>query len=147
MHPKPWLESWVLSHLNPLTIVRGYDGTEETREEEVAWVASDPKNYPESEHECAVARLLSLAPAMARTLCLVEWSGSQDIYDYGSADPVCPVCQGSRTTIEHRRAPGDNIALVTVGGHEPDCLLDAVLTAAGLTEEDRDYVRRTSGRP
>lgn len=44
--------------------------------------------------------------------------------------PLCPACRGDGPAHHHE------------GKHEPDCLLDAALTAAGLdTQEKRDAAR------
>lgn len=59
--------------------------------------------------------LIAAAPALARALCRVEWPGG-----------YCGECESERF----------------YGGHAPDCPLDAALTAAGLTAEDREEVRR-----
>jgi len=72
--------------------------------------------YEEAVAEPEDARLAAAAPMLARALCLVEWEG----------DSGCPACDGY----------DDNGSLHTV-----DCPVDAALTAAGLTQEDRVAVR------
>lgn len=78
-----------------------------------------PTNYRElmTDEECdAIAPLVRTAPAMARALCMVEYSDNDDI-------DMCPAC---RHCI----------------GHAADCKLDAALTAAGLDAAAREEVRR-----
>ncbi len=74
-----------------------------------------------------VQRLIDAAPAMARALCLVEWSGNER-YGYG---PACPVC------MELPPPPAGD------GKHAHTCALDAALTAAGLDAEARGKVRQS----
>lgn len=78
--------------------------------------------------------LAAAAPALARALCRVEWGSFRDISDYGTREEVCPAC-----CCHVRRFAR---ASVVVGGHAANCPLDAALTAAGLTAEDREEVRR-----
>ena len=65
------------------------------------------------------ATLIAAAPALARALCRVEWNV------WGDCDVLCPCCCAPR-----------------LRGHAADCPLDAALTAAGLSAEDREEVRR-----
>ena len=65
------------------------------------------------------ATLIAAAPTLARALCRVEWNV------WGDCDLLCPCCYAPR-----------------LRGHAPTCYLDAALTAAGLTAEDREEVRR-----
>ena len=65
--------------------------------------------------------LIAAAPAMARLLCRLEWSSVQD-------ETGCVVCG--------EFADGD------VPEHTADCLLDAALTQAGISPEERERVRQ-----
>ena len=67
----------------------------------------------------AHGRLITAAPTLARALCRVEWNV------WGDCDLLCPCCYAPR-----------------LRGHAPTCYLDAALTAAGLSAEDREEVRR-----
>lgn len=79
----------------------------------------------------ADASLIAAAPAMARLLCRLEWSG-YDGFDSGHGGwIVCPICR----THPPERLPQ------TTWRHAPDCALDAALTAAGLDAEERERVR------
>ena len=71
----------------------------------------------------AHGRIIAAAPALARALCRVEWLGSAD-------GPGCPWCLSEQGLSPH------------LSQHAADCPLDAALTAAGLTAEDREEVRR-----
>ncbi len=79
----------------------------------------------------AYATLAAAAPGLARALCRVEWEGSLN----PSGDPACPECR-----CPPQAAMG--ASGLYPGGHAPDCPVDAWLTAAGLTAEDREEVRR-----
>ena len=78
-----------------------------------AELVSDELLYPAD-----VARIIAAAPAMARALCLVEWT------DNVRGD-MCRACGRLETE-----------------GHRNHCPLDAALTAAGLSPEDREQVRK-----
>lgn len=62
----------------------------------------------------ALDRLIRAAPALARALCRIEWP-----------EGYCGECRAERPY-----------------GHQPGCGVDAALTAAGLSHEDRMEVRR-----
>lgn len=71
---------------------------------------------------------------MAVTLTVVEWV-DLDTGEYGGTGQ-CPACCGYVKPEYY---------LVTTFGHKPGCALDAALTAAGLTAEDRQRVREGKG--
>lgn len=75
-----------------------------------------------------VARIIAAAPAMARALCLAEFSG----YDPVRGCDVCPVCKSF----------GYDGSTSPPAPHDPDCGLHQSLTAAGLSPEDREAVRK-----
>ena len=75
------------------------------------WVHPSRLDYNGS---VALDRLIGAASALARALCRVEWF-----------EGYCGECGSERP----------------YGGHKTDCLLNAALTAAGLSDEDRDEVR------
>ncbi len=75
-----------------------------------------------AEHE-AIARLAAAAPAMARALCLSE----------RDAGDRCAGC-------------AQEWWFLTGLKHEDDCALDAALTAAGISPEDREAVRKAGAR-
>jgi len=66
------------------------------------------------------AHLIAAAPAMARLLCRLEWSQTRvDLVPH-----TCPACW-------------------MAGNHHAKCELDAALTAAGISPEERERVRAT----
>ena len=77
----------------------------------------------------AWAKLLAAAPAMARLLCRLEWSACYPCGPDDSEhdqDRACPEC-GAHAALDHL----------------PGCLLDAALSAAGISPEERERVRAT----
>lgn len=68
------------------------------------------------------ARLAAQAPAMARLLLAVQWSGRHP----HDGEPCCPSCQIDLIY--------DDDETHVVGPHAPDCELAAVLRAAGVIE-------------
>ncbi len=69
----------------------------------------------------ARAKLAATAPTMARALCSIEWSESEDDLKVLQ----CPWCGGTDPT------------------HASHCELDRALTQAGLDSEAREVVRET----
>ena len=113
---KPWLETWRTDHDNSgdPTIFRPLLAGESMALEVATFAIYEAPNSQVSE-QYARRDLAAAAPALARALCRVEWPGG-----------YCGECESERF----------------YGGHAPDCPLDAALTAAGLTAEDREEVRR-----
>ncbi len=76
-----------------------------------------------------VARIFAATPALARELAMLEWSRRFNT-GYGTSRELdghsCPSCWQEQPT------------------HAPACRLDAALTAAGLTPEDREAVRKAA---
>ena len=79
--------------------------------------------------------LAAAAPAMARALCLAETSYGEGDY-YCTAYQSCGVCA---KPIAYTIEDGKHVAIIQ---HKPACPLDAALTAAGLSPEDREQVRK-----
>lgn len=68
-------------------------------------------------------KLAAQAPAMARLLLGLQWSGEND----GQTGPFCPICGGGEPGKKHPdQRESDPV------GHEPKCELAAVLRAAGV---------------
>lgn len=72
-------------------------------------------------------QVILAAHAMAGALCLVEWSGGIqfDVDMENSVFAQCPCCGAPR-----------------VRKHRDSCVLDRSLTAAGLSPENREEVRK-----
>lgn len=136
---KPWMEDW--------PVVKMTWGDLDPSDPFISWVVGKhdletcaaAKDAPADIHEGheAVARLASQAPAMARTLCRLEWSLTLLVTPPTGVPGLvyacmprevqaCPACRAQR--------PGPE-------SHAPSCWLDALLTAAGLTPADREEAR------
>ena len=111
---KPWLSAWSTFYEHPALL--GHEANH------VACFAGPAG--------AASARLAAAAPALARALCRLEAVPvSADDVDWGPSDNwhKCLCCY---------LMPRLHF------GHKPGCHLDAALTAAGLSAEDREEVRR-----
>lgn len=126
---KPWDETWHMQYESgDAASVKADDSLYE-----VAYLAGGQYDR---------AHLIAAAPAMARALCAAERSQVDDSYldDPGTTDG-CPVCgevfvDGSG----HRPIGiGNNTALRIT--HASDCALDAALSQAGISPEERERVR------
>lgn len=114
---RPWLETWEQDDAAGMRVMVA--GTDEQVARvfdagEVPGALPASVTLQDQEHGLMRATLAAAAPALARALCRVEWSSGH-----------CEGCgQGSRYW------------------HLADCPIDAALTAAGLSEKDREKVRR-----
>ena len=112
---KPWLETWRTDHDNSgdPTIFRPLLAGESMALEVATFAIYEAPNSQVSE-QYARRDLAAAAPALARALCRLEW-----------ATGFCEAC--------YRKG---------YYCHRPGCSIDAALTAAGLSAEDREEVRR-----
>ena len=113
---KPWDECWYVEYESGDAISVKAEGSPY----EVHY--SDGGQYDR-------AHLIAAAPAMARLLCRLEWSACYPCGPDDSEhdqDRACPEC-GAHAALDHL----------------PGCLLDAALSAAGISPEERERVRAT----
>ena len=115
---RPWLETWEQDDDAGMRVMVADTDEQVARVfdggERAAFSRRNTMSLADQEHGLGRATLIAAAPALARALCRVEWSSGH-----------CEGCgQGSRYW------------------HLADCPLDAALTAAGLSEKDREEVRR-----
>lgn len=109
---KPHEETWA------------FDGVENVR----ADVSDGPQQRLEV-RDASVGRLAATAPAMARLLVGLEW-GADICIGYDNMTALgCPSCGGLQND-PGTRADFDHHTV----GHDPGCVLVAVLRAAGVVE-------------
>ena len=133
---KPWMEEWDTdndSSCREVLFTKSYP-THRGRFAQFNGAAFDRGDEP-SEAQVARAELAAAAPAMARALCLAETSYGEGDY-YCTAYQSCGVCA---KPIAYTIEDGKHVAIIQ---HKPACPLDAALTAAGLSPEDREQVRK-----
>ena len=119
---KPWDETWVVRGIRNVLVTELERGLGRA-------MPFSSLNETESMALHSVAALIAAAPAMARLLCRLEWSACYPCGPDDSEhdqDRACPEC-GAHAALDHL----------------PGCLLDAALSAAGISPEERERVRAT----
>lgn len=112
---KPWEETWTFDRYTTCFRVPDPDPLHRDRPVHASGMTYDPAMKGRM-------RLAAAAPALARALCLVEWSERLDDANH----LYCPSCGAADAQ-----------------GHAPKCRLNDALTAAGLMREDREAVRQS----
>ena len=136
---KPWDETWVVRGIRNVLVTELERGLGRA-------MPFSSLNETESMALHSVAALIAAAPAMARLLCRLEWSGlanCRPVLDWDRRERAlvgwepdddgndgCPCCGA----IDSRDDLGKR-------WHVKDCQLDAALTAAGIDAAERERVR------
>lgn len=115
---KPWLETWRIDPEQQSFALALQD------EEGVLEFADSPR-----------ARLAAAAPKLVQALLAVEWNEDRQWLE----KQWCPCCRARRGFSEYE---GDGVSRTELYDHNPGCVVDAALAAAGLvTAAERNVAR------